>query len=75
MEVLASIGCQRGRVLLFPHDMLHEGTAVESLPKLMLRADVKLGRKGPSHRAYRACRALRGASLGARPGAGRADLG
>eukprot|EP00434_Breviolum_minutum_P004781 symbB.v1.2.004212.t1/scaffold215.1/size331178/5 len=40
---MASISCRRGRILLFPHEVLHEGTPVESLPKLMLRADVFIG--------------------------------
>ena len=54
MKVLASVGARRGRVLLFPHEQLHEGTAVERLPKLMLRADVKLG-KGDAGRIEPTC--------------------
>eukprot|EP00435_Cladocopium_sp_Y103_P061167 s1509_g22.t2 len=41
-RVMASVSSRRGRVLLFPHDVLHEGTALERLPKVMLRADALL---------------------------------
>ena len=42
-EALARVPARRGRVLLFPHERLHMGTALRRLPKMMLRADVRLG--------------------------------
>ena len=42
-EPLACIPARRGCILLFPHQRLHMGTALKQLPKMMLRADVRLG--------------------------------
>ena len=40
---LARVPARRGCIFLFPHKRLHMGTALSRLPKMMLRADVRLG--------------------------------
>ena len=39
----------RGRLFLFPHKQAHAGAACISTPKIMLRAEVSLGRWGGEH--------------------------
>jgi hypothetical protein len=39
-RVLAKVAPARGRLLAFPHDCPHEGLAVVSAPKLLLRGEL-----------------------------------
>ncbi len=43
--ILASISPKRGRLLLFPHNCPHEGKEVLTVPKLLLRGEVRLSPK------------------------------
>ena len=39
-NVLATVQPRRGRLLVFPHQCPHEGMAVNSLPKILLRGEM-----------------------------------
>ena len=39
--VLASVSPRRGRVLIFPHACPHAGRAVQDVPKLFLRGELR----------------------------------